>query len=68
MTFDLQQLAQLSAQGLLNSIAGGLAIAVFAGGLLKVMGKRNSGTRFAVWFSALLAIAALPLFSLSHTN
>jgi len=62
---DLHQAAQVSAQGVLNSMAEGLAIALFAGVLLKVLGRRNSGTKFAVWFCALLAIAALPVFSVS---
>jgi beta-lactamase regulating signal transducer with metallopeptidase domain len=60
---DLHQLAQISAQGVLNSIAEGIAIALFAAALLKLLGRRNSGTRFAVWFSALLAVVLLPFFT-----
>jgi Zn-dependent protease with chaperone function len=33
---------------------------MFAWLVLRLIGKQNSGTRFAVWFSALVAIAALP--------
>jgi beta-lactamase regulating signal transducer with metallopeptidase domain len=40
----------------------GIAIGLFAWILLQVVGRRNSSTRFAVWFSALLAIAVLPVF------
>ena len=57
---NLQWLAQFSAERMLNGVIAGLGIALFAWALLRLMGKRNSGTRFAVWFSALLAIAVVP--------
>jgi beta-lactamase regulating signal transducer with metallopeptidase domain len=56
----LQALAQIGAERLLNAIPGGLLIAALAWLLLRVADKQNSGTRFAVWFCALLAIAGLP--------
>jgi beta-lactamase regulating signal transducer with metallopeptidase domain len=37
-----------------------LLIAAIAWLLLRTLGKQDSRTRFAVWFSALLAVAALP--------
>jgi beta-lactamase regulating signal transducer with metallopeptidase domain len=61
-TFDLQSLAQLSSERMLNCAVEGIGIALLAGILLRALGRRNSGTRFVVWFSALLGIAALPLF------
>ncbi len=60
--FNLQSLAQFSSERILNCAIEGLGIAVLAWILLRVIGRQNSGTRFAVWFSALLGIAALPLF------
>jgi Zn-dependent protease with chaperone function len=57
---DLQTLAQLASERLLNCAVEGIGIALLAWVLLRVMGRQNSGTRFAVWFSALLAIAGLP--------
>src|ERR1700687_1750172 len=39
----------------------GFLIALFAWALLRVLRRQNSGTRFAVWFLALLAVAALPV-------
>jgi beta-lactamase regulating signal transducer with metallopeptidase domain len=60
---QLNQLAQLSAERMLNGVIEGIAIGLFACILLRVTGRRNSSTRFAVWFSALLAIAALPVLS-----
>jgi bla regulator protein blaR1 len=59
---DLQSLAQISSERMLNCAVEGLGIAVLAWILLRMIGRQNSGTRFAVWFSALLGIAALPLF------
>src|ERR1700733_4478940 len=56
----MQVLAQLVAERALNSISGGLLLAAFAWLILRVAGRQNSGTRFAVWFSALIAIAGLP--------
>src|SRR5258705_9757058 len=58
--FNLHALVQISAERLLNSLAEGLAIALLAWILLRLIGRRNSGTRFAVWFCALLAIAVSP--------
>jgi beta-lactamase regulating signal transducer with metallopeptidase domain len=61
--FHLQSFAEMLAGRLLNGLVEGLVIAIFAGLVLRVIGKgkQNSGTRFAVWFSALLATAVLSL-------
>ena len=61
-TLSLQSLAQLSAERYINCTAEGMVIALLAWVLLRAIGPRNSGTRFAVWFAALLGIAALALF------
>jgi beta-lactamase regulating signal transducer with metallopeptidase domain len=58
---NLQSFAQLSSARLLNCTAEGIGIALLAWILLRVLGRQNSGTRFAVWFSTLLGIAALPV-------
>ena len=52
--------ARTLAECMLNSMAEGVAIALFAWVVLRFSGRRSSSTRFAVWFSALIAIAALP--------
>jgi beta-lactamase regulating signal transducer with metallopeptidase domain len=52
--------ATILAERVLNSIPEGLLIAGFAWLLLRLVARQNSGTRFAVWFSALLAIVAVP--------
>ena len=63
---NLHFVAQMSIEGLLNGLAQGTAIyCLFAWLMLRLIGRRrNSGTRFAVWFSALLAIALAPFVEL----
>jgi Zn-dependent protease with chaperone function len=58
---QLQTAAQIATGRLVNSLPEGLLIALFAGMTLRLLPKQNSGTRFAVWFVALLAVAGLPL-------
>src|SRR5512132_2072803 len=45
---------------ILNSVPEGMLIPALAWLVLRLVGRQNSGTRFAVWFTALLAIASLP--------
>ena len=45
-----------------------MVIALLAWLLLRALGRQNSGTRFAVWFAALLGIAALPLLGTLASN
>ena len=52
--------ARTLAECMLNSVGEGVAIALFAWVVLRCSGRRSSSTRFAVWFAALIAIAALP--------
>src|SRR5215472_15902445 len=42
-----------------NGVLDGILVATAAWAFLRVAGTRNSGLRFAVWFSALLAIVAV---------
>jgi beta-lactamase regulating signal transducer with metallopeptidase domain len=58
----LNAIAQTSAVQIVDCLVEGTLIAIFAGLILGLIRQKNSGTRFAVWFSALMAIAALPLF------
>jgi beta-lactamase regulating signal transducer with metallopeptidase domain len=64
---SIQSLAEFSAGRMLNCMAEGMVIALFAWILLRIMSK-NSGTSFAVWFLALLAVAALPVFGSLHSH
>jgi beta-lactamase regulating signal transducer with metallopeptidase domain len=60
---NLNEIARISAGRMANCILEGIAIGLFAWALLHVVGRRNSSTRFAVWFSSLLGIASMPVFS-----
>jgi beta-lactamase regulating signal transducer with metallopeptidase domain len=62
---NLHFVAQMSVERLLNCLVEGMAIALFAWVLLRLIGRRNSGTRFAVWFCALVAIAVAPFLETS---
>ena len=64
----LNELARISATSLLNCVFEGVGIALFAWILLRLVGRRNSSTRFAVWFFALLAIAALPIVGVAASS
>lgn len=55
-----QVLAQIFADRMLNSILGGTVVAAFGWVLLWALARQNSGTRFAVRFSTIVAVAALP--------
>jgi len=59
--FAVQTVAQISVERILNALPEGFLIALFAWAMLRVLRRQNSGTRFAVWFLSLLAVAALPL-------
>ena len=59
----VQTVAQFSVEHIFNVLPAGFVIAFFAWGLLRALRRQNSGTRFAVWFLALLTIAALPFLS-----
>ena len=56
------------AERILNSIPEGIAVALLAWLLLRLVGKQNSGTKFVVWFGALLAIAIIPLIPAAHVG
>ena len=58
---QLETVAQMAIGRILNSLPEGFLIALFAWAMLRILPRQNSGTRFAVWFVALLAIAGLPL-------
>lgn len=53
--------AEVLAGRLLNGLPAGVAIALAAWIVLRLVGRRNSSTRFAVWFAALVAIGISPL-------
>src|SRR5579863_3187763 len=60
--FHIDAIAQISAARIIDCLVEGTLVAGFAGLLLRLAGRQNSGARFAVWFTALMTMAALPLF------
>jgi beta-lactamase regulating signal transducer with metallopeptidase domain len=60
-SFSLETTAQISVERILNALPEGFLIALFAWMLLRVLRRQNAGTRFAIWFLALLTVAALPV-------
>jgi beta-lactamase regulating signal transducer with metallopeptidase domain len=57
---DFHSVAQFSSLRIVDSLVGGTIISGFAAALLRVARRSNAGTRFAIWFAALVAIATLP--------
>jgi beta-lactamase regulating signal transducer with metallopeptidase domain len=58
---QLQAISSYSSLRLIDSMVEGLVLCLFAALLLRLMRRQNAATRFAIAFSALLAIALLPL-------
>src|SRR5690349_1147950 len=56
---SVQTLAELTTSQIVNSLVLGLALAAFATSILAFVAKKDSGVRFAVWFSAMIAITSL---------
>jgi hypothetical protein len=52
---------QTVALQIVNCLVEGTLIALCAGAVLRASRLQNSSTKFAVWFSALIGIAALPV-------
>src|SRR5437868_4599545 len=63
ITAELQVLAQVIAERLLNTAVEGVVLVGMVCLLLRIIGRQNSGTRFAIWLVALVALVALPFFS-----
>ena len=63
-TFTLQAIAEMSAARIVDCLLEGSLIAFFAGLVLRTSRRQSSGKRFAVWFSALMAIAVLPFLGM----
>ncbi len=60
---QLQALAQVFTERVLNTALPGMVLVGVVWLLLRIGGRQNSGTRFAIWLSTLLAVVALPFLS-----
>jgi beta-lactamase regulating signal transducer with metallopeptidase domain len=63
-SLDLQTIAQFSALRIVESLAGGAVIGIFAAGLLWFARRQSAATKYAIGFAAMAAIALLPAVSL----
>lgn len=59
--FELQSIAQYMALRVVESIVEGTVIFAFAASVCRLVPKANAKTKFAVWFSSLIAIALAPV-------
>ena len=59
--YILHVLSRSAAYSILNSLFAGIVIALLAGAITRMVRRQGSGTRFAVWYLALVSIALLPL-------
>src|SRR5689334_15300538 len=59
----LHAVARISVEQMFYCLIEGTLLACLVGVLLRMLPRRNSGTRFVVWFSALLAMVVLPFLS-----
>jgi beta-lactamase regulating signal transducer with metallopeptidase domain len=60
MTSSLHAIAELLALRFLDSLIEGTLICLLGALMVRFIPRQNAATRFALWFSALVAIAALP--------
>lgn len=59
----LHGIARTSVEWMLYCLTEGVLLALFAWILLRVLPRQNAGTRFALWFSVLLGMIALPFLA-----
>jgi beta-lactamase regulating signal transducer with metallopeptidase domain len=60
----MQWFAAMALERLLYCLNGGIALGAVMGMVLWLLPGKNSRTRFAIWFSTLLAVALMPLVAL----
>jgi beta-lactamase regulating signal transducer with metallopeptidase domain len=60
---QLQAIAEISAAHLIDCLIEGTLVAFSVALVLRLRRKESSGAKFAIWFSALIAIAALPFMA-----
>jgi beta-lactamase regulating signal transducer with metallopeptidase domain len=60
---DFHWLAAVALERLLYCLTGGIALGAVIWMVLRLLPGKNSRTRFAVWFSTLVAVALMPLMA-----
>lgn len=64
----LHLFARLSVERMVYSLVEGTALVLVVGLLLRFLPRRNSGTRFVIWFSTLISLLLLPLIGHSFIH
>jgi beta-lactamase regulating signal transducer with metallopeptidase domain len=65
---DLRPVAEFGIAAIFNSLLAGIAVSLLAWVVVRLFGRHGSGTRFVVWFSALITIVIMPLASSIHVG
>jgi beta-lactamase regulating signal transducer with metallopeptidase domain len=60
---NTEWIAAMAFERMLYCLTGGMALAAVIAIALRMLPGRNSRTRFALWFSTLLAVAVMPMMS-----
>src|SRR5436309_13448481 len=61
---NLTAVLEASAGKAFNGLVAGVVVVMLTFCLLKLVRRQNPGTRFAVWFTALVTVALLPVLSI----
>jgi beta-lactamase regulating signal transducer with metallopeptidase domain len=61
------QILEMMAGRIVNTVFDGVLLAIAVAVFLRVSGRQNARTRFALWFVTLLGIAVLPFLSLQNS-
>src|SRR5664279_591925 len=59
----LRPVAEFTIAAIFNSLLAGIAVSLLAWVVTRLFGRHGSGTRFVVWFSALITIVIMPFAS-----
>src|SRR5258708_3613818 len=62
--FGFQGIAPAAIEGMVYSLIEGTLLASLIYLVLRIVPRKNSGTRFTVWFSTLLAVTIVPFLTL----
>jgi len=66
--YGLDVIARVAATAVVNSLLAGIVTALVAWVITRLCNPQGSGTRFAVWLIALIAVASLPWVGHSGSN
>jgi beta-lactamase regulating signal transducer with metallopeptidase domain len=68
MSTGLETMASVAAGQMVNAMVVGIVVTMVAWVLLRIARRTNSGARFAIWFSVLMAVPVLPIAATLFNN